>query len=579
MFESDGRQQVINQNLQTLRESLSNVVDALREQQAMLRLRNISLPQSIIQNLDSLLAEFNWLQTRVGEDSHELDQLRSVAATTATINSSLDLDSVLRRSMDEVLKLTRADQGYIVLHDPGSGELEFRVASGANGSHEFQGSRSILTTVISSGKALLTHDALDDPRVGGSMTIAHKMLRSVLCVPLTYRDQVMGALYLDSRHASGIFGEREQTLLMAFANQTAVAIENARLFQRIQRNLAETIQLNELKENVFESIASGVITAGPEQTVTVFNRAASEILAQSSEAALGQQLADVLPIPLEALTESLQIVRQQSQPYDHQATVNLPTRGERILNLSFSPLQDASGITMVVDDLTEHEAREERLMTLRRYLPGKLVDDILDIDRLSMGGERREVTCLFVDVRSFAQFPSDLRPRQVMTLLNQYLTVATECIHRHGGIIDKYMGTEVMALFNTRLNEQPDHAFRALNAGLDMREDYLQLYAQEGEQPEPHYYRVGIHSGVATIGNVGSETRRDFTALGDTINLAHRLLENAAGGEIIMSQDAWAYVIGAHHGHKPTGFDLRAHEPIKAKGRQQMTTVYDVYRK
>lgn len=579
MFESDGRQQVINQNLQTLRESLSNVVDALREQQSMLRLRNISLPQSIIQNLDSVLAEFNWLQTRVGEDAHELDQLRSVAATTATINSSLDLDAVLRRSMDEVLKLTRADQGYIVLQDQTSGELEFRIASGANGANEFQGSRSILITVINSGKPLLTHDALDDPRVGGSMTIAHKMLRSVLCVPLTYRDQVMGALYLDSRHASGIFGDREQTLLMAFANQTAVAIENARLFQRVQQSLAETIQLNELKENVFESIASGVITAGAEQIITVFNRAASEILAQPSEAALGQPLADILPISPEVLEESLQIVRQQSLPYDHQAAVNLPARGERILNLSFSPLQDASGITMVVDDLTEHEAREERLMTLRRYLPGKLVDDILDIDRLSMGGERREVTCLFVDVRSFAQFPPDLRPRQVMNLLNQYLTVATECIHRHGGIIDKYMGTEVMALFNTRLNEQPDHALRALNAGLDMREAYLQLYAQEGVQPDPHYYRVGIHSGVATIGNVGSETRRDFTALGDTINLAHRLLENANGGEIIMSQDAWAYVIGVHHGHKPTAYELRPHEPIKAKGRQQMTTVYDMYRK
>jgi adenylate cyclase len=136
-----------------------------------------------------------------------------------------------------------------------------------------------------------------------------------------------------------------------------------------------------------------------------------------------------------------------------------------------------------------------------------------------------------------------------------------------------------MALFNTRLNEQPDHALRALNAGLDMRDAYLQLYAWEGVQPAPHYYRAGIHSGVATIGNVGSDTRRDFTALGDTINLAHRLLENAAGGEIILSQDAWAYVIGANGGHKPGGFDLRDHAPIKAKGRQQMTTVYDVYRK
>jgi PAS domain S-box-containing protein len=579
MFETDGRQRAINQHLQLTRENLSSVAESLREQQALLRLRQISLPPGLLQSLDSLVAEFNWLQARMSEDTRELDQLRAVAATTSTINSTLDLDSVLHYSMNEVLKLTRADQGYIVLKDDASGELEFRISSGANGSGSFEGSRSILSTVINSGKPLLTHDASDDPRVGGAMTVAHKLLRSVLCVPLLYRDQVMGALYLDSRQASGIFGEREQTLLMAFANQTAVAIENARLFQRVQQNLAETIQLNELKDNVFESIASGVITAGPEQTVLVFNRAASEILAQSSEEAMGQPLGQVLPIPADALVTSLQTIQQTSQPYDHEARVTLPTRGERVLNMSFSPLQDGSGVAMVVDDLTDHEAREERLLTLRRYLPGKLVDDILDIDRLSMGGERREVTCLFVDVRALTSFPPDLRPRQVMELLNHYLTVATECIHRHGGIIDKYMGTEVMALFNTRLNEQPDHALRALNAGLDMRDAYLQLYAWEGVTPEPHFYRVGIHSGVATIGNVGSETRRDFTALGDSINLAHRLLENAEDGEIILSQDAWAYVVGAAGGVKPPGYDLRSHEPIKAKGRQQMTTVYDVYRK
>jgi adenylate cyclase len=168
-----------------------------------------------------------------------------------------------------------------------------------------------------------------------------------------------------------------------------------------------------------------------------------------------------------------------------------------------------------------------------------------------------------------------LRPREVMALLNEYHDVATACIHSSNGVIDKYMGTEIMALYNTQFNPMEDHAYQALEAALLMREAFISLYEWQGINPNPHYFRIGIHSGVATTGNVGSLSRRDFTALGDTINLAHRLLENAKPGQILVSESCCEYIQRAL-GNYPDHVVFGAQEPIKVKGRQQLTTVYEV---
>ena len=104
-----------------------------------------------------------------------------------------------------------------------------------------------------------------------------------MCVPLIYKDSVTGAVYVDNRFKEAVFTERELTLLTAFANQTAIAIENAILFARVQATLQEITQVKELMENVFASIDSGVITSGAEDHVMTFNRAAAQILVTPPE--------------------------------------------------------------------------------------------------------------------------------------------------------------------------------------------------------------------------------------------------------------------------------------------------------
>jgi adenylate cyclase len=231
---------------------------------------------------------------------------------------------------------------------------------------------------------------------------------------------------------------------------------------------------------------------------------------------------------------------------------------------------------MVLDDLTRQRERDEILELMTRYLPPGMVDNIQTIADLAMGGERREVTCVFMYACQYSAFPADLRPTQMMETLNVYLEVATASIHRAQGIIDKYMGNEIMVLFNTQLNPEPNHALRAVEMALDMRDAYKALYFRLGINPDPHLYCLGIHTGVATLGNVGSVNRRSFTAIGDSINLSKRIQEHGVAGQIIISEDTLRH-IQANAGATPhIRFEER--EPLQARGRQQLTRIYEVFR-
>jgi adenylate cyclase len=205
------------------------------------------------------------------------------------------------------------------------------------------------------------------------------------------------------------------------------------------------------------------------------------------------------------------------------------------------------------------------------------VTNIHKISRLALGGERREVTCLFVEVRPLAAFKKEA-PRDVMEMLNRYLSVATSAIYQMQGVIDKYMGNEVMALFNTQLNPQTNHAQLCIECALKMRDGFAALYQELGITPAPHDYRVGLHTGICTLGNVGSLTRRDFTAIGDSINLAKRVEENSAYGQIVITEATYQHLQANVVGSLPLPYRFESRPPIQAKGKTTATSIYEVFR-
>jgi putative nucleotidyltransferase with HDIG domain len=169
-------------------------------------------------------------------------QLRALMSVGQVINSSLGLRRVLEEVMDSLISLMRAERGFLMLREP-NGELVVRIARGiahiSLDEEAFIVSRSVVRKVVESNAPVLTTNAQVDPRFDAQMSIAAYQLRSILCVPLKLKDDLIGVLYVDNRAHAGIFKENDLELISAFADQAAVAIDSARLFEDLQESHRE----------------------------------------------------------------------------------------------------------------------------------------------------------------------------------------------------------------------------------------------------------------------------------------------------------------------------------------------------
>jgi PAS domain S-box-containing protein len=563
------------EDIERLSKLARELADKIRDHRDMLARRGMSVPANAVEGLQGVSLVLAQLLNRFDNSQIELEQLRGLARTLELINSSRELDMVLDEVVDTVIILTGAERGYIVLKDPSTGQLAFRVARDNRQRKileaEFVVSRTIVERVANEGELVVTNNATEDTRFASSDSIAGFVLRSILCVPLKRKGDVTGVIYVDNRARQGLFGEREQRLVTAFANQAAVAIENARLFEHVRKNIAEITAIRDLMENVFASIASGVITTDAQDKITMLNVAAARILTITQEEVIGQSLWSVLPPIYDGFDALVQEVREHKRIQTVEVDPVLASRGQISLNLKLSPLKEdeqvTRGVAIVLDDLTDLKQRQAQLSAVRRYLPPALVDNIKTIDELELGGVEREISILFCDVRGFTTFSEALQPEDVMQTINQYLTVSSDAINHYEGIIDKYMGDAVVGLFNTQLNPQSEHALRAVYAAMMMVQNVQALHSSL--PPDKRLlYGIGVHTGSAVLGNVGSPRRKEFTAIGGSLLLAKALQENALGGEVILSQDTYNIVKD-----KVTAEPI---EPRKDKDQRDYSVIYRV---
>ncbi len=532
-----------------------------------------SLPPDTLEGLSGLENTLFQVSRQVTAVEEERSKLLALASTTQAVNSSLELDEVLRLVMDTIVRLTSAERGFLMLRDA-QGEMVMRVARNweqeSLNPNEFEISRTVIQRVIESGEPVLTTNAQEDPRFGGHESIVAYNLRSILCVPLKVKTELIGVMYADNRIRAGIFSEAERELLIVFANQAAIAIENARLFASVRRTLADVTELKNLMDNVFASIASGVLTADIQDQITLCNRAAESILGQTIAELVGQRLGDALPGLAGEIHTHLAAVRDTDKPVVGLEIVhNHPERGALDWRLNLSPLKDADqttqGVAIVLDDMTERRRLEAQRRLLERMVSPAVLDQI-DPDSLQFGGQQREVTVLFADIRGFTTFSEKHTPEELVAVLNRYLAAGAEAVLAQEGTVDKFLGDAVMAWFNAPI-PQPDHTLRAVRAALDLRTAIEKLHA---ELPaEAHLaFGVGIHCGEAVLGWIGTEKRLEFTAIGDSVNTAKRIQENAAKNQILMSKEAYAKVKGK--------VNAKEYAPLKVKGKSEAVDVYEV---
>src|SRR5258708_6791600 len=235
--------------LRRLQKVVDDLEGVLRQHQQLLRQKAMSLPQGYLPDLQKLRTDIEKVVSKLDDTQTELTRLRSLTDTAELINANLHVDDLLNAVMDTVIRLTGAERGYLMLRNEETKELEFRVARNMEQRSLAEGevivSHSIVQNVADTGQPVVTTNA-QNSTFGNQESVVAFALRSILCVPLTLKGEVTGVIYADNRIRSGLFGPKELTLLYAFANQAAIAIDNARLFERQQASLAEITAIRDL---------------------------------------------------------------------------------------------------------------------------------------------------------------------------------------------------------------------------------------------------------------------------------------------------------------------------------------------
>ena len=188
--------------------------------------------------------------------------------------------------------------------------------------------------------------------------------------------------------------------------------------------------------------------------------------------------------------------------------------------------------------LLEKIRRRKMLSTFKQYMAPQVVDKLTKGNdfEIKLGGEKRDVAVMFVDIRGFTPMSENLQPEQVVQILNEYLTLTTESIFKHNGMLDKFIGDATMAVFNAPFDLE-DYLYEAVATAWDIKSGSDELGKKLMEQfGRTVSFGIGVNCGDAVVGNIGCEFRMDYTAIGDTVNTAARLESRAKPGQILISE-------------------------------------------
>jgi len=397
-------------------------------------------------------------EKKTAPDVQEIEKsnriLKVLTKVAETLIAVRPVEEVLQQVMEIVFEHIPADRGFLMLNEEGSEKLIPMVIKYRNADSSDSGkisiSKTIADRVMKDRVSILTSDALVDPRFGAGDSIRFHGIRSAMCAPLWNKEHVIGIIHVDSPMLTNCFGLNDLDLLTALANYAAVAVERARLNQKL---VAEEKKRERLGRFLSPQVTNRILAT-----------------AESQGFALG--------VP-----------------------------------------------------------------------------------------ETKDVSVLFADIVGFTSMSEKMSPAAVSLILNDYLSRMTDVIFKHEGTLDKYIGDAIMAVFGAPL-DMPDHAVRSIRAALEMRERLEEFNAERKEGPTIRI-RIGINSGKAVAGEIGSINKKEYTVLGDTVNTASRLESSVAKPMMI--------VVGENTFNAAKDeFDCRSLGRVTLKGKKNVVEAFEV---
>ena len=218
-------------------------------------------------------------------------------------------------------------------------------------------------------------------------------------------------------------------------------------------------------------------------------------------------------------------------------------------------------------DLNRHNARIKNIFG--KYFSKAVAERALSsMGEIELGGEQREVTILFSDIRGFTSISENIPPHEMVQMLNEYFTLMVDVIFKHDGTLDKYIGDEIMAVFGAPLDDNKS-AVKAIKTSLEMIEVLGRFNQDRVSKGQPPFdIGIGISTGIVVAGNLGSVRQLSYTVIGEEVNLASRLCSNALKGQILISESTYRKV--------KWDFEFNRLEPIAVKNVTFPVQVYEV---
>ena len=483
------------------------------------------------------LIQLKRARTNLEEERHRLQLLYNISRAVST---QLDLESMMSAIIAQTQAAVGATKGNIMLlNEQGQVYHKFIIRAGSPLEISDRVTQEVMTRglggwLIANKRSEIIHDIRQDTR-WVTLPDDEGETGSAIGVPLIGSDRIVGILILNHPDI-GYFTEEHRELLIALGSTVSTAIANAHLFTEISEERRKL-------EAILAQATDAIVTTDESWNISLFNQAAERLFNLKAEEVTGKFLGDVKPLSVLLAAYSNGSTQSSAQE------INL--ENGNTLFTSVSPIQGV-GYAAVLQDITEMKRIEEfRLAeeirkkqeikeTFSRYMGPSLVDYVLSHEPgLMARRERRHAVVMFADLRSSTRFIRLVEPNDVIARLNRFFTQMTEVVYKFEGTIFELTGDEILVAFNAPF-DQADASSRAVETAVAMHQRFNALRLELFEGLSSSFgMGIGIDQGNVIVGNVGAETRMTFRMVGDAVNTAHRLVDIAADGQIVISASVY----------------------------------------